>query len=388
MKRIIERYALLCTVITWAVVLLQYMLFASTNTNSSSPHLRLSPIQGNTNTTSEIIQHTILRADILHEQKVRNLPSKKVFMTAPWAPKEIIAKSLLQNPDLEFHVFNDKEIALSVKHLDSELEAAGVPGVWDAWKALRPWAFRADLWRYLILWSEGGIYMDNENIMVAPAEAWAALSEEEELATCYDMQPAWTTAIGNQVHVPILWQAALSAKKKSPVLLDTIRMVVSTIQNRKYALHQAEEVFSKKYPPGLVLSITGPVLLGYAVAKAVSSTTKSRVRLPCRFRDSYDGADEEMHHFQADLLLEDFVGINETIPFSTDYRRIQTGKTIIELEMKEKETVRKAGSQGYWSLHRDGKIYCDDNATLSEFAIPAACDIESILNRETVVQEK
>ena len=40
-----------------------------------------------------------------------------------------------------------------------DLRAAGVEsGVYSAFRALRPGAFRADLWRYIMLWAHGGMY--------------------------------------------------------------------------------------------------------------------------------------------------------------------------------------------------------------------------------------
>lgn len=38
----------------------------------------------------------------------------------------------------------------------------GFNGTYEAFKMLRPRAFRADLWRLLILWEQGGVYTDNK----------------------------------------------------------------------------------------------------------------------------------------------------------------------------------------------------------------------------------
>jgi len=35
----------------------------------------------------------------------------------------------------------------SVKEISEKLEDMGIEGVYDAYRSLRPWAFRADLWR-------------------------------------------------------------------------------------------------------------------------------------------------------------------------------------------------------------------------------------------------
>jgi mannosyltransferase OCH1-like enzyme len=41
-----------------------------------------------------------------------------------------------------------------------ELEEIGIFGAYRSFKLLRPRAFRSDLWRWMILWKNGGIYMD------------------------------------------------------------------------------------------------------------------------------------------------------------------------------------------------------------------------------------
>ena len=36
----------------------------------------------------------------------------------------------------------------------------GIHNVYRSWKLLRPRAFRSDLWRWMILWKYGGVYID------------------------------------------------------------------------------------------------------------------------------------------------------------------------------------------------------------------------------------
>ena len=48
----------------------------------------------------------------------------------------------------------------SVKRVSLKLEKIGIKGVYKAFKDLRPRAFRSDLWRWLILWENGGVYLD------------------------------------------------------------------------------------------------------------------------------------------------------------------------------------------------------------------------------------
>jgi len=50
----------------------------------------------------------------------------------------------------------------SVFQISKKLEMIGFNGTYEAFKMLRPRAFRADLWRLLILWDQGGVYIDNK----------------------------------------------------------------------------------------------------------------------------------------------------------------------------------------------------------------------------------
>jgi len=58
----------------------------------------------------------------------------------------------------EFHFYNQMEADESVKNISKKLENLNITGVYQAYKDLRAKAFKADIWRWLILWDQGGIY--------------------------------------------------------------------------------------------------------------------------------------------------------------------------------------------------------------------------------------
>ena len=90
----------------------------------------------------------------------RVVPGNKIFVTSPLVAEDIIENNLrLIPPEFEIHIFNNSAMAQSVQLIARQLASSThhpLQGVWEAWSALRPWAYRADLWRLLILWSEGG----------------------------------------------------------------------------------------------------------------------------------------------------------------------------------------------------------------------------------------
>jgi hypothetical protein len=64
-----------------------------------------------------------------------------------------VDKLIAGNPELTFHIYDDVECR---KFIETHFEAAVV----KAYDALIPTAYKADLWRYCVLYVNGGIYMD------------------------------------------------------------------------------------------------------------------------------------------------------------------------------------------------------------------------------------
>jgi hypothetical protein len=219
-------------------------------------------------------------------QRYRQVPGNKVFMTGPWVPEDIVASNLNMDPEFEYHVFNDSGMAASVKLIDDELKLkANISGAWESWNRLRPWAYRVDLWRYMILWSEGGIYLDAKLQSVVSITSWAALAENETLASCNDLRGNWASA--KRGSIQNLWNAMLSAKKGSPFLLEAIRLIIRNVMHHSYGI-VGEESAMKRLGMSADLCITGPCLLGYVVSSfrinsASDPYIESEVRTDCHF---------------------------------------------------------------------------------------------------------
>ena len=75
----------------------------------------------------------------------------------------------------------------SVKRISKKLEKADIFGVYAAYKSLRPVAFRKDLWMHLILWDQGGVYMDSKFFFTRPVSNWLDWDEDESIL-CGDNQ--------------------------------------------------------------------------------------------------------------------------------------------------------------------------------------------------------
>jgi mannosyltransferase OCH1-like enzyme len=72
----------------------------------------------------------------------------------------------------------------SVRTISATLEKeTGIKGVYDAWANFRPVSFKVDLWRAVILWERGGIYMDADVALLAPLD-WFVDVEHDAYSIC------------------------------------------------------------------------------------------------------------------------------------------------------------------------------------------------------------
>jgi len=201
------------------------------------------------------------------------LPAKVVYLTDAEMPEETIDAILeVQNNDIEVKFYDNKMVAESVKEISLVLEEQeGITGAYEAFLALKPWAHRSDLWRLMILWANGGIYIDADLAVKAPIDYWATLDDDQEIATCVDLIGHLGKRDGSFADTQaIFYQAMLSAKKGSPILLDAIRLIVDTVSKRRYGL-----AGQKKSD----LAITGPISLGKA-----SKGSYNKIRASCRLK--------------------------------------------------------------------------------------------------------
>jgi mannosyltransferase OCH1-like enzyme len=76
---------------------------------------------------------------------------------------QVIQRFMLLNPGWCHHLYNDKEIA--------EFTRVNFPGrVYEAFQSLAIGAARADLWRYCVLYINGGVYLDIDADITAPLD--------------------------------------------------------------------------------------------------------------------------------------------------------------------------------------------------------------------------
>lgn len=162
---------------------------------------------------------------------------KKIFQTnekdlIPVGMKRAIESILRLNPDYEYCYLTNLSARKFLKlHFPEK--------VLLAYKKLKPGAYKADLFRYCILYHFGGIYIDSAMVckanldkLIGPEDTFICPEDEDSLG---------------------LYNAFICSEPESPILREAIEMCLSNIENDFYGQSDLE--------------VTGPWLLAKAFEK-------------------------------------------------------------------------------------------------------------------------
>jgi mannosyltransferase OCH1-like enzyme len=163
--------------------------------------------------------HSVIPLHVYLTWKTKKLPP---FMQAN------LNTLIKENPQFKFHVFDDNECREFIKtHFSEEV-------VW-AFDQFIPGAYKADLWRYCVLYVNGGYYMDIK-LKCINGFRLIELSENEHFV------------MDRPKHSTHIYNAFMISKEKNPFFKACIDQIV---KNAKL-----------KYYGEWTLSPTGPELLG------------------------------------------------------------------------------------------------------------------------------
>lgn len=161
----------------------------------------------------------------------------KIYQT--WTTKDLPLKmkervELLksQNPRFEHHLFDDNDCREFIRIYFR-------PDVLDAYDRLIPGAYKADLWRYCVLFINGGIYLDIK-LVCSNGFKLIELTEKEHFVK--------DRPLPLSIH-----NALMVCKSGNPFLFKCIRTIVNNVNNKFYG--------SSPLDP------TGPVLLGNIILR-------------------------------------------------------------------------------------------------------------------------
>ncbi len=161
----------------------------------------------------------------------------KIFQTwhskdLPPKMKERVQQLKDTNPRFEHYLFDDNDCREFIKNnFDKE--------VLDAYDNLIPGAYKADLWRYCVLYINGGIYLDIK-LKCINGFRLIELTENEHL-------------VKDRVPPLSIYNALMVSQKGNPFLWKAIYRIVFNVQNKIYGRDPLEP--------------TGPLMLGKIILK-------------------------------------------------------------------------------------------------------------------------
>ena len=177
--------------------------------------------------------------------------SKKIFQTwetnkVPSGMYDAAHTWIDKNPDWEYHFFDNKACRDFIKeHFPKK--------VLDAYDALIPGAYKADLWRYCVLYIHGGVYCDIKQELLINLNK--VISSDVEFLSIKDRN------LTNFEFSGYIYQAFICAKPKHPFLKNAIEMIINNCDNGFYGND--------------ALCPTGPALLGKALNLSIGRSEKT-----------------------------------------------------------------------------------------------------------------
>ena len=138
---------------------------------------------------------------------------------------------VLQNPELNFHLYDEDDCRQIIQD-NFDLD------VLKAYNSLNPCSYKSDLWRFCVLYINGGIYMDIKYKCVNNFKL-VALTEKEYFVRDRPINNTYT--------------ALIVVKPQNPIMLKCINQIVSNVRNKYYGKSALEP--------------TGPGLLGTCFSK-------------------------------------------------------------------------------------------------------------------------
>lgn len=155
------------------------------------------------------------------------------------------------------------------------------PAVLTAYDRLIPGAYKADLWRYCVLYINGGIYMDVKLNFAPGFDAQCLLNREHYPLDVFERsQPSFfakSIGKGAELQPKGIYQAFLVCNKHSPILRKTILRCVRNIQTGYYGKDSLEPT-----GPLLLYDIivqVNPHLIGKQVLRSKKSENASEFNL-------------------------------------------------------------------------------------------------------------
>ncbi len=208
---------------------------------------KASPMVENTQPSSQNLiemPHFIPRKNIKSSSILEHKIPKKIFQT--WKSRYLtekvynhVRKLIDMNPDYDYYLFGDYECREYLKrYFTSEYLAA--------FDDIVPGAFKADFWRYAVLYREGGVYIDIDLDILYPLDSF--IPKDTDFVSVKDRCPP--------THPNGIYQAFIATIPLHDFLSCSLQLCLSNVQ-------------SIYYDKQTCLGITGPRMMGTAMNGAL-----------------------------------------------------------------------------------------------------------------------
>ena len=141
-----------------------------------------------------------------------------------------------KNPNYEYKLYDDNECEAFIKENFEHR-------IYNAYCRIIPGAYKADLWRYCVLYFHGGVYVDIDTLCFSSIDNF--LQDDTEFMTPIDLNKNPDNYYNN------LFNAFIASVPKSPILMNCIERIVYNVE--------------MNHIPASKLHFSGPGILGRAV---------------------------------------------------------------------------------------------------------------------------
>ena len=177
--------------------------------------------------------------------------------------KNAVNKIIYNNPRFNYQLFDDDDCRNFIKdNFDIN--------VLNAFDSLIPGAYKADLWRYCILYKNGGVYLD---IKYAPVNGFKFINLMEKEHWVLDMDKNG------------IYNALMVCKPNNEILLKAINKVVTNVKNKFYGSN--------------CLHPTGPIML----AEFFTQSDKNNFDM---YHDIYQSIENRFVFFNGYIIFKNY----------------------------------------------------------------------------------
>ena len=158
--------------------------------------------------------------------------------TLPPKMAECVEKLKSANPGFKYHLYDDTDCR-------SFIEANFDPEVLAAYDSLLPGAFKADLWRYCVLYINGGFYVDIK-FMCEPGFSFSQIKDPQFYVREYNHK-------GTGLYDHIVYTGIIGSRPKNALFDRCIKQICENVREKFYGPEHTSPtgpwLFAKKMDP-------------------------------------------------------------------------------------------------------------------------------------------